>query len=167
MGLAWQPEGADQVRVPQFGQVSTYRQRLSMRKLRCQVCGDKIDQSAPIRWMIPAAELTAIADAGHIARFSDDGVVTQTPPTCPDCIEVAKSLCPHLREEDFKIYRVTDVRLWGVFGEMVMPQRDTQGRWAYVRQNGVIYPYGGNAHLATGVLAKQQMVEFVQWEEET
>lgn len=106
-GILWQREGIGRNGDPDWAAVSTYRQRASMAKRLCQVCGTKIKPGS-IFWLMPLHE-------GFIEN--DDGkMLTWNPPTCEGCIPLALELCPHLKRNGYQILRVLDYKVWGVMG---------------------------------------------------
>ena len=108
-GVLWQREGIRRGGDPDWANVSTYRQRSSMRRRLCQVCGSKITDS-PIRWLMPPDGLEEV----------DEGVfITMQPPTCAECIPLALDLCPNLKKYGYQILKVIDYEPWGVYGHVV------------------------------------------------
>jgi hypothetical protein len=145
-GVLWQREGIQRGGEPDWANVSTYRQRLSMTKRKCQVCGNKIEET-PIRWLMPLDGLEQV-DA--------DTTVTIQPPTCSDCIPLALELCPRLKRAGYMILKVLDYEVWGVSGHIVA-RVDDQPR---LFQGAVAYDthlYGQGFHLGQ-VMAQQQVV---------
>lgn len=108
-GILWQREGLNRGGEPKFAQVNTYRQRASMRKCLCQVCGKKIDER-PIRWLMPLEGV----------QWKDDEALTVSAPTCSDCIDVALELCPHMKHSGHEILNVLEYSEWGVYGEAML-----------------------------------------------
>lgn len=112
-GYLWQREGLKRGGEPKFAQVNTYRQRASMRKCLCQVCGKKIDER-PIRWLMPLE---------GIQRNPAGDPLTVSAPTCSDCIELALELCPHMKKAGYEILNVLEYSEWGVYGEAMLQTR--------------------------------------------
>lgn len=106
-GVLWQREGIGRQGDPDWASVSTYRQRASIGKRLCQVCGTKIPPGS-IQWLMPLNE-------GYI-EHGDGGMLTWNPPTCTDCIPLALELCPHLKRNGYQILKVLDYEVWGVMG---------------------------------------------------
>lgn len=146
-GVLWQHEGIRRGGEPQFAQVSAHRQRTSMTKRICQVCGNKITDR-PIRWLMAPNQLTP----------ADDGTaLTMSPPTCSDCVEVALKACPHLRTHDRLILNVLEYEVWGVWGDVVRVQ---DGRLQRARRVNI--SYDDRVDLGA-VLAKQQVVQLTKF----
>jgi hypothetical protein len=106
-GILWQREGIGRNGDPDWASVSTYRQRASIAKRKCQVCGNKIKPGS-IQWLMPL-------DEGYI-ETGEGGMLTWNPPTCEDCIPLALELCPHLKRNGYQILKVLDYEVWGVMG---------------------------------------------------
>jgi hypothetical protein len=109
-GMLWQREGIARGGEPEWAAVNTYRQRSSMRRCQCQVCGKKIDER-PIRWLMPP---------DGIEQVDEDTLITMQPPTCSECIPLALELCPNLKKHGYQILKVLDYKPWGVYGDVVM-----------------------------------------------
>ena len=106
-GVLWQREGIGRNGDPDWASVSTYRQRASIAKRLCQVCGKKIPPGS-IQWLMPL-------DDGYIEN-GDGRMLTWNPPTCRDCIPLALELCPYLKRNGYQILTVLDYEVWGVMG---------------------------------------------------
>lgn len=148
-GALWMREGIGRTGEPQFGQVSVYRQRLAMRRRKCQVCGQRI-VPGPIRWLMGTDQLTV----------RNDYAITMSPPTCSDCIPLALELCPHLRA-GYTIYRVERFEEWGLFGSLYT--EGEKGRPMVAKRSRVQYGSGS----MTAMLAKQQVVVFTEYSVES
>lgn len=98
---------------PVFGQVNSRRQIASMIRRRCQVCGKRIDGTIP--WLMSTAQLAAMT--------RDEYVSTNNPPTCVECISVARRLCPHLQGNGSVVIPVgpNDYQTTGVRGDLFTP----------------------------------------------
>ena len=146
-GILWQREGIVRSGEPEWRTVSTYRQRSSMRRAQCEVCGRVID-TRPIPWLMPLALLQTDHDPA--------GGLTTSTPTCAECVPIALELCPFLQRTDYAIAQVTHYRVWGVYGEAVTTAMDG----AIHRINHIMYGYrDGVAGLTpSAVLAKQLVV---------
>ncbi|WP_051108881.1 hypothetical protein [Actinomadura flavalba] len=89
-GVLWARMGfSPGVGVPQFKSVHFLRQRRAMRRLLCQVCGQRAGDDAV--WMLSVREYEG-ADGTWPAP-----ITTTHPPLCPSCVERSVRLCPHLR----------------------------------------------------------------------
>lgn len=108
-GVLWQREGITRGGRPDWASVSTYRQRSSMKRKLCQVCGTKITD-APIRWLMPP---------DGIEQVDEDTFITMQPPTCSECIPLALDVCPNLKKYGYQIVKVIDYEPWGVYGHVV------------------------------------------------
>ena len=153
-GMLWKREGLGRQGEPEFAQLNTYRQRASMNKRLCQVCGSKINER-PIRWLVGAGQL----------HHTNEGTFTISPPTCSSCIPLALELCPHLNSKGYTILRVLDYRRWGVYGEGVTLDQETKkGR----QLRGIYVPYENPPLELSAVVAFQQvalLTKFVVEEE--
>jgi hypothetical protein len=91
----------------EMGKVHARRQRECMLTPACQVCSAPLPAGA-VPWVLPLTEMT---------RLRPDGTLrTPTPPTCLDCAEVSRRLCPLLRRDGSRLYLVRAHRPWGVIG---------------------------------------------------
>jgi hypothetical protein len=146
-GVLWQREGLSRGGKPDWASVSTYRQRLSMRKRKCQVCSEPITDM-PIRWLMPL---------DGVEYVDEDTAITQQPPTCSACIELALELCPNLNRNGYMILRVLDYSIWGVYGQVII----THENKPTMIQTAICYDteqYGPNFTLGQ-VMAQQQVVK--------
>lgn len=172
-GALWQKEGITKKGVPQWARVSTYRQRSSMRKRKCQVCGQKIE-SKVIRWLM---------QIDGLEEYEHNGVnrtITMAPPTCDGCVELALDLCPNLQKYGYLIAKVLEYREWGVYGEMLVPPAVAQqfastgervvpgpmGLYRIQTSAGFEEEYGPGFSMGM-VLAKQSVVELTKFVIET
>lgn len=152
-GVLWQQEGLVRSGEPEFGMVSTWRQRAAMTKRLCQVCGDKIEgKTTP--WIIDLME----------AEFLDGDPLTTTAPVCNGCVDLALNHCPHLKSAGAKVYDVLEYELWGVFGEVVVMKEGGPRR--FQTQIGYREDYGEGFSLES-VLAKQMVVKLLKYKERT
>jgi hypothetical protein len=147
-GVRWQPEAVTRQGTPMFGELNTHRQRMAMRRARCQVCGQPMTGETA-SWLMAANQW----QPGPI-----DGLTTN-PPTCERCIPLALAVCPfmnkHERHEDDAVYRLTVRRwhAWGALGTMALPMSEvrktgTQVARNVARENGTPYPERFFAKLA-------------------
>lgn len=113
-GIHWIPFlNAPGTGVPLFGQVHTSRQIKCMRGPRCQVCGERMDKTN-CSWVLNG-ETDPVPDGGPLN--------TMTPPTCRDCIPLARVECPHVAKlEPLRVLQVTEFRVTGVFGDFFLPK---------------------------------------------
>lgn len=146
-GILWTREGLTRGGKPEYSQVSAYRQRACMNRCRCQVCGRDIPDKV-IPWLFAPGQL----------EEHDGRVFTMNPPTCADCAEVAKALCPHLGSKGWQQWDVLEFRIWGVSGDVVAWE---DGSLKRLRSQRVGYDYT-YAFPFTAVLAKQQIVELTK-----
>lgn len=143
-GILWMREGITRSGAPEFSQVNVYRQRASMTRGKCQVCGLTIDER-PIRWLMATAQL----------EHQEDGTAhTISPPTCSECIPLALELCPALDKIGWSIVKVLDYSIWGVQGDLVVLDRD--GSIRQLNQMRVSYE---QRNLHQQVLARQQVAQ--------
>jgi hypothetical protein len=149
-GVLWQREKIKRSGVPQWAEVSTYRQRAAMRHRKCQVCGNKIPEQV-IRWLIPKKLLETTPDGR---------TVTMSAPTCAGCIPVALDLCPHLKAGDWVIANVLEYREWGVWGEAVLWNGEE-----YKHEKNIMYEYMHEYEFlsSSAVIAKQLVVELTKF----
>lgn len=145
-GTLWQREGIMRGGEPDWRNVSTYRQRASMTRRRCQVCGSKITDQ-PIRWLMPLDGLEQV---------DEDTTITMQAPTCSECIPLALDLCPNLKRAGYMILKVLDYEVWGVYGH-VMVSVDGQPRRFQSAISYDLSHYGPGFSLGQ-VMAQQQVV---------
>jgi hypothetical protein len=157
-GVLWKREGIGRGGEPQYSQVNTYRQRLAMRRRRCQVCGSKIDER-PIRWLMSRNQLHTGASTAPWGVAGDEAL-TMSAPTCSPCIPLALKVCPHLRSEPWVILKVLEYEPWGVYGEAVKVDRET-GKGRDLR--GVYVPYENPPIELTAVVAFQMVVRLTKY----
>lgn len=144
-GALWIREGINRSGEPQFSEFNTYRQRAAMTKVRCQVCGDKIN-SRVIRWLV----------ANMVLDMREDGTATTTsPPTCDGCIPLALELCPHLKKGGWKIAKVVDYDCWGIFGEAIV-----MGKEGVREIRGIEVPYDRPGFWYRNIVAKQMIARW-------
>lgn len=149
-GVLWWREGITRTGEPEFAQVSTYRQRASMRRRLCQVCGQKITDRA-ITWLI---------DPRQINQLASGETVTTSPPTCASCVPLALELCPAMRQ-DYRIARVLEYEVFGVSGSVVRLNEEgkiQQVNNALINFRRTDYPFSLEA-----VVAKQQAVQWTKF----
>jgi hypothetical protein len=107
---------------PEFGNVHPLRQRQTMWRLLCQVCGGPADQTDDgTLWLLK----------DHRGDWPNwpEGMGVAEPPVCLRCVSMSVRLCPALRKGAVTI-RVRDARLVGV--------------------RGALYKAGGLSPVATG-----------------
>lgn len=153
-GVLWMRESLARTGTPEFSQMSTYRQRASMIKRLCQVCGTKIPDG-PIKWLIANKMLYTYYD-----QNGNEFTCTLSPPTCEPCIPLALSLCPHLKKGHM-ILSVEEWEPYGVFGEAVI----ARGPGDLVREQAV-YKFGHDnkpGFSFQGLLGKQMSVQFTKY----
>lgn len=146
-GVLWKREGLGRTGEPQFAEVNTYRQRASMTRRLCQMCGSKIEDR-PMRWLMDRSQL--VQEAGL--------TLTVSPPTCAACVPLALELCPHLRTHDAVVLKVLEYQVWGVYAQPAAVDRESgQGRRLPKR----FFPYDGKRR--TGLLSYQQVAELTKF----
>lgn len=112
LDVLWQPAPDRPTGQIFWREMHTVRQRQAMLERLCQVCGKPIE-TASTPWLIPDIEV-------QVRRIRPGRpFMTNTPPTCKDCISVASGLCPVLSAHPGTEYEVAHFRLWGVFGDYV------------------------------------------------
>ncbi len=133
---------------PQWKQVSSNRQRVCMRELRCQVCAMAVEQ--PISWFGPRSSIR-VFDAGT------NTMVTTSPPVCQACIPVAKALCPHIRAEGWLTVIPTGVHIVGITGPVA--KLDPSGSASMTEEEWVFYDDDKPGRVPDGksVIAKQEI----------
>ena len=148
-GVLWIREGLSRSGFPEFSQLSTYRQRVSMTRRRCQVCGRRIEPGV-IRWLLSRDQLLT-------SRAGD--TITMSPPTCDGCVPLALELCPHLRIPGKAVVaKVLEYETWGVYGSVVgldkqMKAIEKKGLVCYFDQDQYPFPF-------ECVVARQLIVRF-------
>jgi hypothetical protein len=127
-GILWMKEGLNRNGEPEFSQMSAYRQRASMAKRLCQVCGQKINDR-PIRWLLSKYQMD---------HTPEGEILTISPPTCERCIPLAMRLCPHLKDRDHAaVATVLKYEIWGVYGSVVYVDQQLRSQ----EKRGVLVPY--------------------------
>lgn len=106
--VLWERVANRQEGEPRWKEVNSGRQRRCMRKMLCQICGDPIDQSQPIPWLIH--------DNRDLTRLG--AAVVNNPPVCLGCMKVAKHQCPRLHTHGWLELRVHQFEWWGYEGNM-------------------------------------------------
>lgn len=147
-GVLWLAEGVGRKGEPEFKFVNTYRQRASMRRKLCQVCGSHIE-SADTPWLLDQTEWESF----QVAQAGGFPIITVVAPTCLNCVELATNVCPQLRKGAV-LLNVHDYHLWGVHGEVVLNGRRSLGAVAYDEQ-----PVRRKL-----VVARQQLVQLDDWQ---
>lgn len=150
-GVLWMREGIGRQGEPQYSEVNAYRQRASVNKRLCQVCGTKI-HDRPMRWLMPRSLLIDFEDTGDFGTLSA--------PTCEGCIPLALQLCPHLKANDYAILKVLDYERWGVMGQAVDVDLESE---KYRDLRGIHLPYEGSPIPLTAIVAHQQVVRFTKF----
>jgi hypothetical protein len=98
---------------PEFGRVHALRQRRAMRRLLCQVCGDRAHQNREgVLWVIGE-------DAANPGSWPGE-LTTAHPPLCEPCAARSLRMCPHLRRRSVAL-RVREHAPAGVRGALYRP----------------------------------------------
>lgn len=147
--VLWKREGLGRNGEPQYSQLNGYRQRASMRRQLCQICGTKIDER-PIRWLLGKDQL----------NDEEGGPVTISPPTCSACIPLALELCPYLKRAGYAIVKVLEYERWGIYGEAIQLDYENE---KYRDLRGVYVPYANPPVELSAVAAFQQIVQFTKF----
>lgn len=136
-----------------FSQVHPIRQKLCMETPRCQVCGKTLDpRRTP--WLMD--DDTSDENPDVFKR----PINTSTPPTCVECQDVARGLCPHLGKTGGGVSLVVrKFSVVGVFGDYYPTGH------ADDRELGVTVFFGNPNHrkLLRHFMAKQLVVELRQY----
>lgn len=159
--VLWYPERNDLQGqgVPQWRQVSSHRQRLAMREMRCQVCAMPTERTVQVahrpaeafyRWFGPWSALRVLD------KNDPSTLVTSSPPVCESCVPVAKAMCPHIREEGWLSVIPTGIEIYAVDG-YICRYSDGYARFEETEQWLRIEP-DGSLPRDTSVLAKQLVV---------
>ena len=75
---------------PDFGSTQSRRQRESMQRMICQICGRTPRQSRSTHlWVVPN-------EAQHRELWENGSRLMLNAPVCPSCLEFAETVCPHL-----------------------------------------------------------------------
>ncbi len=126
---------------PIWGSPNVRRQWECMENLLCQVCGCPAtdDRSGRVPWLVTD---------GNFRRTGIDGGQTATPPTCLDCMPLALSLCPHLRDTP-AVYMVGKANPVSVLAHVYTPAGD--GYAAFTGEHNVELPLSGSDLLSYAV----------------
>lgn len=152
-GILWLREGVGRTGEPVYADFNTYRQRASMTKRICQVCGDKINDRV-ITWLLSSSTFDLGAEP--------EQQITTSPPTCASCVPLAQRLCPHLRADNGGlVLRVLDYEVWGVQASGVV--MDEAGRQRVLENVSIQYGRTYPGLDLTAVVAKQQIVRLTKW----
>lgn len=113
-GILWRRVGiSPRVGKPEFGRVHSLRQRRTMLRVLCQVCGGPADETrAGVLWLLGRAEYQQDPWPAPIE--------TMHPPVCLPCALQAIRLCPHLRDH-YVALRAQLFDLTGVYGARYVP----------------------------------------------
>lgn len=99
--------------VPEFGEVSSYRQRHCMENKCCQVCGETV--VSPFRFlMIPV----------QMMMFEQTNGQTENPPVCEACAEAAPQWCPAIKKGGFSTVLAEDFEPCSYLGEVAFYRED-------------------------------------------
>lgn len=148
-GMLWQREGITRGGDPEWRRVSTYRQRTSLAKRLCQVCGKKVTEN-PIQWLMPPDGIETMGDGTSL---------TMQPPTCEACIPLALDVCPNLKKRGWMLVHVLSYEPWGVLGEVLELDPVTDKP---VRQLASV-PYEGAGVSLKMVVARQLVVKLTKF----
>lgn len=113
-GILWRRFGVSPGKGrPEYGAVHTLRQRRTMRRVLCQVCGGPADESRDgVLWLMGRAE--------YEREPWPAPVESPHPPVCLPCAVRAVRLCPHLRDH-YTAVRARRFHLSGVYGALYVP----------------------------------------------
>jgi hypothetical protein len=113
-GILWRRVGISPgLGKPEFGVVHSLRQRRSMLRLLCQVCGGPADETRDgVLWLMGRAEYERDPWPAPIE--------SPHPPVCLNCAGQAIRLCPHLRGH-YVAVRAVRFRLSGIHGARYVP----------------------------------------------
>ncbi|WNI14692.1 hypothetical protein [Actinacidiphila sp. ITFR-21] len=113
-GILWRRIGISPgVGTPEYGAVHSLRQRRTMLRTLCQVCGGPADQTRDgVLWLMGRAEYERAPWPAPIE--------SPHPPVCLNCAVQAIRLCPHLRDHYIAV-RVRRFHLSGVYGALYVP----------------------------------------------
>lgn len=113
-GTLWRRVGISPgVGKPEYGAVHSLRQRRTMLRTLCQVCGGPADQTRDgVLWLMGRAE--------YEREPWPTPIESPHPPVCLSCALRAVQLCPHLRGH-YTAIRVQRFHLSGVYGALYVP----------------------------------------------
>lgn len=138
----------DQRGPERMGKLNTLRQWRAMDKLLCQVCAEPAAnvRTGRVSWLLTEAVFQRTgSDSGH----------TDTPPTCPDCVDDALKQCPALRD-GAGLYTVAAALPAGVLVDLYRPARDLMP--VLYGHNMFVPWHSGPAAHHRGGLATRQVV---------
>lgn len=90
---------------PEWKLMHPFRQRLTMERLRCQICTASATTPLGIIFLAGA----------HDHEHTEPPLVTNQPPVCPKHVRTAAALCPHLREDPV-VFLASSAPMYGVLG---------------------------------------------------
>lgn len=105
-GVLWRREGISRAGQPLLDEVNVYRQRMSLLKRRCHVCG-----SPPT-----TDHIYVLVEPRQLSTGPTGETLTTASPLCLGCVELAKTFIPVERHPRLQLLRVDDLRIWGVYG---------------------------------------------------
>ncbi|WP_435128198.1 hypothetical protein [Actinacidiphila sp. bgisy144] len=113
-GILWRRIGASPgVGTPEYGRVHSLRQRRTMLRALCQVCGGPADRDRDgVLWLMGRAEYEREPWPAPIE--------SPHPPVCTPCARKAVRLCPHLRDH-YVAVRARHFHLSAVHGALHVP----------------------------------------------
>jgi hypothetical protein len=128
---------------PRYAVIHPMRQRRTMLRLLCQVCGHPAHRDERgVLWLLP--------DLRDRWEGRPEGLTVAEPPVCADCAVIAGRLCPHLRRGHIMV-RARMFPLSGVKGFIYRPGHP---RPVLLRDDLVGYD---NPALLRWTLAEQQL----------
>ncbi|MEV7966976.1 hypothetical protein AB0O34_13465 [Sphaerisporangium sp. NPDC088356] len=112
--------GVDRGGEPMWRMLNVRRQWLCMEALLCQVCGTsgRDLETGRIWWVITKTGFRAT---------SQNGGLTNAPPTCPACIPESLASCPQLHKS-WAVYTATSAEPAGVLAEVFEPDTNKVAR---------------------------------------
>lgn len=111
-GVYWCPYGGSMTGETLFSQIHPVRHKMCMEGPYCQVCGTRL-QPNRTPWILNGSGDPTVEELSNLQPFD-----TITPPTCQNCQQVARQVCPHLlKKGDTPRLLVKSFRIWGVYGD--------------------------------------------------
>lgn len=150
-GLLWFKEIPDRVGfgIPEFGQISTVRQRACMLERRCQVCSRQFPDGDEVTFLLSTGKTGA--------DWTGDPFTTQIPPTCLPCIDITMRLCPDMPRRPRSVVYAREFSLTHVKADVYKEDIEVESRGVELGINDEVMPRA---------LAKQALVTISDYDEE-
>lgn len=117
-GVLWRREGISRRGRPLLDEVNAYRQRISILKRRCHLCGSRPTTDHSYLLVQPA----------QLSTGPHGETLTTATPICLGCVELATTFVPVDHHSALQLLRVDDLRVWGAYGRVMTADAAGQRR---------------------------------------